>query len=68
MKRQDEIQVIQIVHGGDPKDCRRCYMSTRPPCLNCGHALSGNIDLRNVTICEFCKTAHVMSDRLEVMK
>lgn len=54
-KREDEVHVIYIVHGGDPKDCRRCQMATRPPCPKCGHALSANVDSRtHMTVCEYC--------------
>ena len=55
----DEIVVSYIIHGGDPKECRRCQNSTRPPCLKCGHALSGNINtgLDNSTVCEYCGTS-----------
>jgi predicted amidophosphoribosyltransferase len=55
--KQDEIHVTYIVHGGNPKDCRRCQKSVRPSCSNCGHSLSGNIDNKNKwTTCEFCFT------------
>ena len=57
--RDDVITVEYLVHGGDPKDCRRCYASTRPCCKKCGHALSGNVETRNepnTTTCEFCFT------------
>ena len=58
-QRADESVVIYQVHGGDPKDCRRCQASTRPYCKKCGHALSGNVETRNdpnTTLCEFCLT------------
>lgn len=56
-QRDDEVTVTYIVHGGDPKKCRRCYSSIRPPCVECGHALTAEITLPgNWTICEFCKT------------
>jgi hypothetical protein len=55
---EDELQVVFIIHGGSPQSCRRCYVSTRPPCSSCGHALSGNIETStNQTVCEFCGTA-----------
>lgn len=59
--REDEVVVTYQVHGGDPKDCRRCQASARPVCEKCGHALSGNVETRNVpntTMCEFCFTTN----------
>jgi hypothetical protein len=59
---QDELRFIYIVHGGDPKKCRRCYASTRPPCRVCGHALSGRIESGiNQTTCEVCGTVQIVS-------
>ena len=60
-QRADELAVTYQVHGGDPKDCRRCYASTRPSCKECGHALSGNVETHNdpnTTLCEFCLTTN----------
>ena len=62
-QRADELVVTYQVHGGDPKDCRRCYASTRPPCKHCGHALSANVETRNdlkSTVCELCFRENVI--------
>jgi len=50
----DEVAVTYIVHGGDPKTCRRCFNSIRQACKECGHTLSANIDHNNNTTCEYC--------------
>lgn len=63
--RQDELHVVYIVHGGNPKECRRCLVSTRPPCPECGHSLSGNVDsMTKITVCEFCGKSVKMNSNL----
>ena len=55
-KEEADIDGYYTTHGGNPKDCRRCYASIRPPCKKCGHALSGEIRDGKSTICEYCFT------------
>jgi len=44
-----------FIHQGDPKTCVQCFISVRPLCKKCGHALTGLVTMDSHTICEFCK-------------
>lgn len=42
------------LHNKNLSICNRCYVSTRPPCSSCGHALCGQIDPIGYSVCEVC--------------
>lgn len=48
------------LHDKDLKTCDRCHLSTRNPCIQCDHSLSGQIytlpDGEVCTTCEVCGT------------
>ena len=41
-------------HLGNAENCQVCEESTRPLCIYCGHALTGEIDEHGRTACENC--------------
>ena len=53
-KKKYNLRGVRNGHEDDPKHCPKCIASPRPPCIKCGHSLTGVFDEHGWTTCEVC--------------